>query len=127
MPENDIDPARTTLTDWLDRLAQPSGAPGGGAACGVMTSISAGLLSMVAGYTDHPDASAAAIRLERLRHESVHAAEEDGVHSADFGAALAMPESAERDAAVRHATSTAIDTPKAPPPDRYAEAMLSDL
>lgn len=25
------------------------------------------------------------------------------------------------------ATSTAIDTPKAPPPDRYAEAMLSDL
>jgi formiminotetrahydrofolate cyclodeaminase len=101
----DIDPSETTLEEWLDRLAEPHGAPGGGAACGVMTGMAAALLGMVASYTpDEPRAQEAVPRLHEHRRAATDAAENDGVHSAAFGAALAMDESPERELAIREAT-----------------------
>ena len=109
MTGDDIDPAATPLAEWLARLAQAHGAPGGGAACAVMTAISAALLGMVAGYTaDRAEARQAAHRLGVRRSAALTAAEEDGIRSAAFGAALAMDEGPERDRAVRQASVDAI-------------------
>ncbi|WP_426320029.1 cyclodeaminase/cyclohydrolase family protein [Microbacterium sp. E-13] len=109
MTADDIDPSETTLEEWLDRLAEPHGAPGGGAACGVMTAIAAALLGMVASYTpDEPRARDAVRRLHEHRRAATEAAEDDGVRSAAFGAALAMDESPERERAIREATVEAI-------------------
>ena len=82
-------PASTSLSAWLDRLAQPDGAPGGGAACGVMLALAAALLRMVAEYTpDEPRAEECAGRLVTRRLDALAAAETDGVRSAELGAAL---------------------------------------
>ncbi len=105
MTADHIDPSETTLEEWLDRLAEPHGAPGGGAACGVMTAIAAALRGMVASYTpDEPRARDAVPRLQDYRRAATEAAENDGVRSAAFGAALAMDESPEREQAIREAT-----------------------
>jgi len=109
MTGDDIDPAATPLSEWLDRLAQAHGSPGGGAACAVMTAIAAALLGMVAAYTaDSPQARLAAQRLGVRRRAVMTAAEEDGIRSAAFGAALAMDEGPERERAVRQASVDAI-------------------
>ena len=109
MTGDDIDPAATPLAEWLARLAQARGAPGGGAACAVMTAISAALLGMVAGYTaDRAEARQAAHRLGVRRSAALTAAEEDGIRSAAFGAALARDDGPERDRAVRQASVDAI-------------------
>lgn len=109
MASDDIDPAETTLAEWVDRLAQAQGAPGGGAACGVMTGIAAGLLGMVAAYTAHDlEARQAEQRLSDKRGLAMRAAEEDGVRSATFGAALAMDQGIDRERAVRDATVDAV-------------------
>lgn len=109
MPSDHIDPAETPLAEWVDRLAQAKGAPGGGAACGVMTGIAAGLLGMVAAYTaDDLEARRAEQRLSRTRRQAMNAAEEDGVRSAAFGAALAINQGPERERAVREATVDAV-------------------
>ena len=109
MTGDDIDPAAAPLAEWLARLAQAHGAPGGGAACAVMTAISAALLGMVAGYTaDRAEARQAAHRLGVRRSAALTAAEEDGIRSAAFGAALAMDDGPERDRAVRQASVDAI-------------------
>ena len=109
MTGDDIDPAATPLSEWLDRLAQAHGSPGGGAACAVMTAIAAALLGMVAAYTaDSPQARLAVQRLGVRRRAVMTAAEEDGIRSAAFGAALAMDEGPERERAVRQASVDAI-------------------
>jgi formiminotetrahydrofolate cyclodeaminase len=109
MTGDDIDPTETPLSEWLDRLAQAHGAPGGGAACAVMTAISAALLGMVAAYTaDNPEARLAAQRLGSRRRAAVTAAEKDGIWSAAFGAALAMDDGPEREGVVRTASVDAI-------------------
>lgn len=69
----------TPLDAWLDRLAQPTGSPGGGAACGVMICIAASLLTMAAGYTpDDERAAPAGRRALELRTSAQAAAEADG-------------------------------------------------
>lgn len=109
MASDDIDPAETPLAEWVDRLAQAKGAPGGGAACGVMTGIAAALLGMVAAYTaDDLEARQAEQRLSDKRRLAMKAAEEDGVRSAAFGAALAMERGPDRERAVREATVDAV-------------------
>lgn len=111
--EHDADvPTSTPLDGWLARLAQPSGAPGGGAASGVMLGIAASLLRMVAEYTpDDPRASECADRLARTRQEALDAAEADGVLSAGFGAALGMSsDDPERDHRVRDAAIEAAES-----------------
>lgn len=66
-------------------------------------------MGMVAAYTpDSPAASAAAERLERQRVGVLQAVEADGVLSARFGAALALPdESPQRDQQVSEAAIAA--------------------
>lgn len=109
MSRDDIVPAETPLEDWLGRLAEARGAPGGGAACAVMTAISAALLGMVAAYTpDDVEAELAVRRLSTKRRAATQAAEEDGLRSAAFGASLAMSDGPERERAVRQATVEAI-------------------
>lgn len=111
MADDDLIPAATPLDEWLDRLAEGHGAPGGGAACAVMTAIAAALLGMVAAYTpDEPAAASARKRLARIRRQATAAAEADGVRSARFGAALAMEDGTERESAVRVATEEAADS-----------------
>lgn len=109
MSRDDIVPAETPLEEWLGRLSEARGAPGGGAACAVMTAISAALLGMVAAYTtDDVEAERAVRRLRGRRHAATRAAEEDGVRSAAFGASLAMADGPERERTVRQATVEAI-------------------
>jgi formiminotetrahydrofolate cyclodeaminase len=111
MADDDLIPAATPLDEWLDRLAEGHGAPGGGAACAVMTAIAAALLGMVAAYTpDEPDAARARERVDRIRRQATAAAEADGVRSAGFGAALAMEDGPERESSVRAATVEATDS-----------------
>ena len=111
MADDDLIPAATPLDEWLDRLAEGHGAPGGGAASAVMTAIAAALLGMVAAYTpDEPAAASARKRLARIRRQATAAAEADGVRSARFGAALAMEDGSERESAVRVATEEAADS-----------------
>jgi formiminotetrahydrofolate cyclodeaminase len=93
-----------SLEDWLDRLGEPTGAPGGGAASGIMMAIAASLLHMVAAYTRGDErADAAGQRLQKLRAAALGAAEADGVRSAELGSALAHPEDHTRDHRVRDA------------------------
>jgi formiminotetrahydrofolate cyclodeaminase len=89
----------------LAELSQPTGSPGGGSASGVMLAIAASLLRMVAEYTaDDSRATECGDRLVGLRLEILQAAEADGLVSAEFGAALALPEDApDRDDSVRSA------------------------
>jgi len=90
------------LDEWLRSLAQATGAPGGGAASGVMLAVSAALLRMVAGYNpEEARAAASAERLIVLRQEALRAAEQDGVRSAELGSAMAEPnEGPRRDRAI---------------------------
>lgn len=102
-------PAATPLDEWLDRLAQPTGVPGGGAASGVMLVLAAGLLRMVAEYSpEDPEAASAGVRLAELRRRALTAAEEDGARSGALGAALAAPDDdPERDERLREAALAA--------------------
>ena len=79
----------TPLEEWLDRLAERGGAPGGGSASGVLLGIGAALLSMVLGYGDRP--RALRTRATDLRAEALDAALRDAAASAELGAALALP------------------------------------
>ncbi|HEX5857255.1 MAG TPA: cyclodeaminase/cyclohydrolase family protein [Microbacterium sp.] len=104
-------PVSIPLSSWLDKLAQPQGAPGGGAACGVLIAISAALLHMVAEYTrDSPAAEACAERVAACRVRALEAAEADGVVSARLGAALRPSDDPERDERVRRAAVEGADS-----------------
>ncbi|MGC5170538.1 cyclodeaminase/cyclohydrolase family protein [Micromonospora sp. DT81.3] len=110
VPDADV-PVSIPLSSWLDKLAQPRGAPGGGAACGVLAAISAALLHMVAEYTrDSPDAGACADRVAALRVRALEAAEADGVVSAELGAALRPSDDPGRDDRVRQAAVAGADS-----------------
>ena len=107
----DSAPMSTPLDAWLDALAQPTGSPGGGAACGVMICIAASLLNMVAGYTpDDQRAAPAGVRALELRQSAQAAAELDGDRSARLGAALGQPDGPERDRLVRTAAIDAAES-----------------
>ncbi|WP_431070750.1 cyclodeaminase/cyclohydrolase family protein [Microbacterium phyllosphaerae] len=110
-PPADV-PTSIPLDDWLAKLGQSTGAPGGGAAAGVMLGIAASLLSMVAAYTpDDPRAAECGRRVARLRGEALQGTESDGVLSAEFGAALALPaDDPDRDARVRAAAARAAES-----------------
>lgn len=98
MTEDSRVPVSLSLDDWLDRLSQRGGEPGGGAASGVMLAIGAALLHMVAAYTPEDALAQHSGRSSvELRARALHAAEEDGVRSAALGAALASADSPERD------------------------------
>ena len=81
------------LAAWLDKLGEADGEQGGGAACGVLLSISAALMEMVAQYsTDDERAAGAAERLADRRGQALRAADADGTRSAQLGASLRVAE-----------------------------------
>jgi formiminotetrahydrofolate cyclodeaminase len=103
----------SSVHDWVRRLAQPVGDPGGGAASGVMLAIACALTSMVAGYArdEHPlEASAVAERADARRERALLLSDLDAHESAEFGAAYHEPRGETRDAAVRAAGSAAART-----------------
>lgn len=114
------------LDSWLDSLAEADGAPGAGAACGVMLGVSAALLHMVALYTDDRRAAESATRLVELRRAALRAAEGDSDRSAALGAALARPHhDPGRDVAVREAALAAGESSAAL--GEVAEALVPEL
>ena len=118
--------ATEALDAWLRSLAEADGAPGGGAACGVMLGVSAALLHMVAGYTQDPRAAQSAHRLVGLRRDALRAADADGACSAALGAALAREkDDAGRDDAVRDAALAAAESSSAL--GGVAESLVPEL
>ncbi|MFS0865887.1 cyclodeaminase/cyclohydrolase family protein [Microbacterium sp. 179-B 1A2 NHS] len=92
------------LEEWLDRLAQRGGAPGGGSASGVLLGVGAALLSMVLSYGDR--SPALRDRAERLRADALADAIGDATASAALGGALAQPaDDPGRDGQVRDAAA----------------------
>lgn len=98
-------PTSLPVDDWLAELGDSTGAPGGGAASGILLGVAASLFRMVAAYTpDDPRAAESAGRLVELRADALRAAETDGAVSADFGAALGLaPDHPDRGVRVREA------------------------
>ncbi|WP_314505140.1 cyclodeaminase/cyclohydrolase family protein [uncultured Microbacterium sp.] len=118
--------ATKALDAWLRSLAEADGAPGGGAACGVILGVSAALLHMVAGYTEGPRAAQSGDRLVGLRRDALQAADADGACSAALGAALAREkDDAGRDDAVRDAALAAAESSAAL--GEVAESLVPEL
>lgn len=74
-----------TIDRWTAHLGEAQGDPGGGAAAGVMLSLAAGLISMVARYSGAEEVVA---RAGELRQAALDAADADAEASAAFGAAF---------------------------------------
>jgi formiminotetrahydrofolate cyclodeaminase len=108
---SETDSISEPLDLWLEELAQASGSPGGGAACGVMLGVAAALLRMVARYTTGEQASRCATRLVQRRRDALREARSDSLRSADLGAALKAPAGdAHRDDSVREAALAAAES-----------------
>ncbi|MEL5990468.1 cyclodeaminase/cyclohydrolase family protein [Microbacterium phosphatis] len=84
-----------TIERWTAGLGEANGDPGGGAAAGVMLAVAAGLMSMVAGYSDAPEIRT---RAQDLRVAALEAADEDAAASAAFGAAFRRDDEGREDA-----------------------------
>lgn len=95
----------TTIGDWIDRLAQRGGDPGGGAAAGVMLAMAGSLIAMVAKYAEEAGVER---RARALSQAALDRADADAAASAAFGAALRSGDDRERDdAALAAARSSA--------------------
>lgn len=87
-----------TLEGWLEALAAPTAAPGGGAAAALGLALAAALVEMVAGLTLRREprrmeleARYTAFRAADLRRESVTLARADASAFATFERALTLP------------------------------------
>jgi formiminotetrahydrofolate cyclodeaminase len=87
-----------TLEGWLEALAAPTAAPGGGAAAALGLALAAALVEMVAGLTLRREpgrmeleASYTAFRAPELRREAVTLARADASAFAAFERALTLP------------------------------------
>jgi formiminotetrahydrofolate cyclodeaminase len=99
------------LRDWLDRLSQDDGSPGGGSASGVLLAIGAALLEMVLRYSDPDDDSGIRSRAGSLRADALQHARTDATASATLGAALALStDDPAREGQVRSAGADAART-----------------
>lgn len=106
---DEVTTQRSTVEDWTRALAEPNGSPGGGAGTGVMLAIAASLTSMVAGYTEAPEAQRVELnalhgRAHSLREAALRLADEDASASAAFGAAFRLDPGPEREDAIRRAS-----------------------
>lgn len=89
------------LTQWLDGIAAPTAAPGGGAAAALAGALGASLVQMVAGLTAqrekyasvHDLAARAGQKAERLRDGMIALAARDARAFEAFSRALALPAS----------------------------------
>ncbi|MCP2032111.1 formiminotetrahydrofolate cyclodeaminase [Okibacterium sp. HSC-33S16] len=104
-----------TIESWTAALAQSTGAPGGGAASGVMLSITYALTSMVAGYTEVDDDSQAELdavkrRAANGRERALELADADASASKSFGRAFRIEPGEDRKEAIRDASLDAAQS-----------------
>jgi formiminotetrahydrofolate cyclodeaminase len=111
------------MSDWLDRLADRTPTPGGGAVAALCAASAAALLQMVANYTtggrwaDREEAMRAVAReVAELRARAAQLAQDDEEAFGAVGAAYALPrstpeEKAARRAAIQEATRGAAEPP----------------
>lgn len=86
------DPAGHTLGSWLDGLARPVPAPGGGAAAAVVLAHAAALVEMVLGYTaPGPERDAHLAEASAVRAAALVDAADDAAASAGLAAAFRRP------------------------------------
>lgn len=126
--ENRLEEVRTepenTLTPFLDRVAAPTAAPGGGSIAAMLGGVANALTAMVCGLTHGKKAylahqttvNEARDRAERLRRELVELIETDARAFEGYMAAMKMPKepearAAERTAAIAAATKEAVRVP----------------
>lgn len=131
MDSPEISTKSSTVDTWTRALAGRNGSPGGGAGAGVMLSIAAALMSMVAGYSEHDDGDDVAVigelhgRAQSLRETALRLADEDSTASAAFGSAYNLEKGPARDAAIRQAS---IDAARASSVlGRHASDAIDDL
>lgn len=102
--------ANSTIANWISALALSDGAPGGGAASGIMLAIAASLTSMVCGYTSTKDQgeqeSLTAInsRAQELKNKALELGDQDAAATNAFGAAFRKDPGPERQRAVADAS-----------------------
>lgn len=111
------------MSDWLDRLADRTPTPGGGAVAALCAASAAALLEMVANYTtggrwaDREEAMRAVAReVADLRARAAQLAQDDEEAFGAVGAAYGLPrstpeEKAARRAAIQEATRGAAEPP----------------
>ncbi len=111
------------MSDWLDRLADRTPTPGGGAVAALCAASAAALLEMVANYTtggrwaDREEAMRAVAReVSDLRARAAQLAQDDEEAFGAVGAAYGLPrstpeEKAARRAAIQEATRGAAEPP----------------
>src|SRR5690349_13846763 len=111
------------MSDWLDKLAGRTPAPGGGAVAALCAASSAALLEMVANYTtgtkwvDREEAMKAVLaEAGELRARAARLARDDEEAFGAVGAAYGLPrstpeEKAVRSAAIQEATRRAAEPP----------------
>ncbi|HJX77092.1 cyclodeaminase/cyclohydrolase family protein [Glutamicibacter sp.] len=102
--------SNSTITGWLNALSISDGAPGGGAACGIMLAIAASLTSMVCGYTsteDHEQQVTLSLidsRAKELKDKALKLGDQDAAVTNAFGAAFRMEQGPDRQQAVKDAS-----------------------
>jgi len=114
----------STLTPLLDRIAAPTGAPGGGSVSAALCSLGSALTSMVCGlthgkkaYAMHSETVIAARQTaEKIRRELTELIESDARAFEAFMAANKMPKEPEdrarlREESIRKATREAVQVP----------------
>jgi glutamate formiminotransferase/formiminotetrahydrofolate cyclodeaminase len=118
------DDADVTIASFLDRLAAPTAAPGGGSAAASLVAHGAALVSMVCGlthgkkaYAAHQETvSAARLRSEAMRKKATELVEKDAAAFTKLMEAFRLPKepderAAERLAAIKAATAVAVGVP----------------
>jgi formiminotetrahydrofolate cyclodeaminase len=103
------------LAAFLDAMAAPTPAPGGGAAAAVTAATAAALVAMAARLAKHgwPDSEKAAVRADELRHRALVLADEDATAYAAVIAASRRPaHDPDRSTLIRAALDHATDIPR---------------
>lgn len=107
--------ANSTIASWINALAISDGAPGGGAASGIMLAIAASLTSMVCGYTTADDQnqqdalSSIDSRAQQLKSKALELGDQDAAATNTFGAAFGMEPGPSRQQAVEAASVQAAE------------------
>ncbi|MGO3257200.1 MAG: cyclodeaminase/cyclohydrolase family protein [Glutamicibacter ardleyensis] len=102
--------ANSTIASWISALALSDGAPGGGAASGIMLAIAASLTSMVCGYTSTKDQgeqeslNGINSRAQELKGKALELGDQDAAATNAFGAAFRRDPGRERQRAVADAS-----------------------
>ena len=98
--------ANSTVANWINALSISDGAPGGGAASGIMLAMAASLTSMVCGYTSSGDQkqqdslSSIDSRAQQLKSKALELGDQDAAAANAFGAAFRMEPGPSRQQAI---------------------------